>query len=45
MKSPKAFWISILLLVVLGLGGCMELATQQGGSAPAGEEQPAEKGD
>lgn len=28
MKSGKLFWTSLLLLVVLGLGGCSSLANQ-----------------
>jgi hypothetical protein len=29
MKSQHVFWTTILLLVALGLGGCLEEATQE----------------
>jgi hypothetical protein len=42
MKSQKVFWTGILLLAVLGLGACAQLATQQKPaslSAQAGEQE------
>ena len=41
MKSQKIFWTSILLLAVLALGGCAQLATQK--KAPLTAEQKEEQ--
>jgi hypothetical protein len=34
MKSPNIFWTATLLLVALGIGGCLEEATQERGPVP-----------
>jgi hypothetical protein len=38
MRSQKVFWTSILLLAVLALGGCAQVATQQKVASPAAQE-------
>ncbi len=43
MNSAKVFWTSILLLAVLALGGCAQLATQQKAASPAAQEEREEK--
>ncbi len=44
MRSQKVFWTSILLLAVLALGGCAQIATQQKVASPtAGEQQEEQK--
>jgi len=50
MKSQKVFWTGILLLTVLGLGACAQLATQQKGASlaaqkasPAAQEEQEQK--
>ncbi len=42
MKSRKAFWKTIFLLAILGLGGCAQLATQKS-AALTPEQQEEEK--
>ena len=39
MKSGKVFWSSILLLAILGLGACAQLATQQKGVSPTAQQE------
>jgi hypothetical protein len=41
MKSAKVFWTSVLLLAVLGLGACAQLAAQK--KAPPTTTQEEEK--
>ena len=43
MKSQKVFWSSILLLAVLGLGACAQLATQQKGAQPTAQQEEEER--
>lgn len=39
MKSRKVFWVSILLLAILGLEGCPQPPSQQKAGAPSSQEQ------